>query len=104
MNSDVLRQENQNFQNTGGVSRHNRDQGFRPAFRDNATGEVYPSRFADGRPAPFHLIDGLPDEAVLQRDPAGRVTAAKPTVIAGFLRGGQFYTREQAARMVALDD
>jgi hypothetical protein len=34
---------------------------------------------------------------VVQRDAAGRVSAIKDTVIAGFVRNGLFYTREQAA-------
>lgn len=32
MNPKVLQQENRDYRNTGGVSRNNRDQGFRPAF------------------------------------------------------------------------
>jgi hypothetical protein len=71
--------------------------GFRPAFLDFATLAIYPSRFADGRPAPFHLLDGLPDEVVKLRM-GGRVVSAKPTIIAGFERGGFFYTRTAAAR------
>ena len=45
----------------------------------------------------MHLLDGLPEEWVAQRNAAGRVTAIKQTVIAGFVRGDFFYTREQAA-------
>jgi hypothetical protein len=71
--------------------------GFRPAFLDFATLAIYPSRFADGRPAPFHLLDGLPDEVVKLRVDA-RVISAKSTIIAGFERGGFFYTRTAAAR------
>lgn len=97
----TLRIENQRFQNTGGVSRNNRDQCFRPAFLDSATGRVYLSRFADGRLAPMHLMDGLPDEIVRQRNAEGRITAVTQTVIAGFARDGLFYTREQAAKAVA---
>ena len=55
---NMLRQENQIFLGTGGVSQENRQQGFRPAFRDDATGKVYVSTLANGRPAPFHLLDG----------------------------------------------
>ena len=97
----VLRQENQRFRNTGGISQNNREEGFRSAFCDRDTGYVYLSRFGDGRPATVHVLDGLPDEIVVDRDPGGRVTAVKPTVIAGFLRAGRFYTREQAAQSMA---
>jgi hypothetical protein len=72
--------------------------GFRPAFLDVATLTIYPSRFADGRAAPIHLLDGLPDEVVTDRLASGRVVAAKASVISGFERGGFFYTREAAAR------
>ena len=50
----------------------------------------------------MHLLDGLPEEWVVQRDTTGRVSAIKDTVIAGFLRNGLFYTREQAAAAPAL--
>ena len=96
----VLSQQNERFRETGGRSEENRQEGFRPAFIDNHTGEVYQSCFADGRPACVHLLDGLPAELIVSRDASGRVTAVKHTVVAGFLRKGQFYTREQAAAAV----
>jgi hypothetical protein len=48
--------------------------GFRPAFLDFATMTIYPSEFA------------------------GRVLAARATLIPGFERNGFFYTRTAAAR------
>ena len=78
-----------------------RQYGFRPAFLDFATMQVHPSLFSDGEPAPLHVLDGLPDEAVLQRSPSGRVRAAKATLIAGFERNGFFYTRSAAAKACA---
>ena len=45
----------------------------------------------------MHLLEGLPAAVVTARDAAGRATALKSTVLAGFLRAEQFYTREQAA-------
>ena len=93
----ALREQNRRFRGTGGVSRDGRSSGFVPAFFDTLTGTVYPSRFADGRPAPLHLLDGLPAELVETRSATGRVIAAKRTVLAGFLRNGRSYTREQAA-------
>ncbi|MEN8207592.1 MAG: hypothetical protein ABFS24_16550 [Pseudomonadota bacterium] len=96
----ILAQQNHIYRETGGVSEGNRDQGFRPAFLDRMTGTTWLSRFADGRIAPLHVLDGLPNELVAERDKEGHVKACKDCVIAGFLRGGLFYTREQAARAV----
>jgi hypothetical protein len=98
MNERRLLQENAVHAGTGGVSAGNAGMGFRPAFLDVATLTIYPSRFADGRAAPIHLLDGLPDEVVTDRLASGRVVAAKASVISGFERGGFFYTREAAAR------
>jgi len=98
----LLDHENQRFGGTGGVSSHNRKAGFRPAFLDRATGRIFPSRFANGTLAPLHLLDGLPEELVLQRDAKGTIIAVKETVFAGFVRGTQFYTREEAAIAVMM--
>jgi hypothetical protein len=93
----MLKADNQVFAGTGGVSQENRHYDFIPGFLDQDTGAIYPSRRADGTPAPFHALDGLPDNLVLARGPGGRVIAIKAGVVAGFLRWGCFYTREQAA-------
>lgn len=95
---NTLTADNRRFAGTGGVSRSNRQCGFTPGFLDRDTGEVYPSCWADGRPAPFHALDGLPNHLVVNRSSSGRVAAVKASVIAGFVRCGCFYTREQAAR------
>lgn len=94
---NTLAAENRFFAGTGGVSQENRHCGFLPGFLDQDTGVVYLSRWADGRPAPFHALDGLPNHLVLTRGLDGRVMAIKTSVIAGFVRRGCFYTREQAA-------
>ncbi|MDX1606432.1 MAG: hypothetical protein R3202_09580 [Candidatus Competibacterales bacterium] len=98
--ADLARQ-NRQYQGTGGCSAENRECGFAPAFLDARTGRVHRSRFADGRPAPMHLLDGLPPELVQERSPGGRVTAVSTDLVAGFVRNGRFYTRAQAA--AALD-
>lgn len=92
-----LREENVAFAGTGGVSRENRSGGFSPAFYDTESGFVQVARFGDGAPTPMHLLDGLPDEWVKRRRPSGSVVAVKDSVIAGFVRQGRFYTRQQAA-------
>lgn len=91
--------ENQNrfFKGSGGVSEENRQLGFRPAFYNMDTGTILPSRFANGREAPMHLLAGLPDELILSRDDKGNPCSVKPGIIAGFVRNDQFFTREQAA-------
>ena len=103
MTHSRLELENVRFAGTGGVSRENRRYGFRPAFMDLETTAVYLARFADGRPAPFHLLDGLPDELVLSRDAAGRVAEIRPSVISGFEQDGRFYTRDEAAEALSLE-
>ncbi len=92
----LLRLENCTFCGTGGVSRNNRDAGFAPGYLDTHTGMVALSCFPDGRPAPVHLLDGVPEEWVARRAPDGRVAAVRAGVIAGFVRNGRFYTREEA--------
>lgn len=101
MNSTVLERQNQEFSGTGGRSQENRPWGFRPAFMDAATRRIYGSSFSDGTPAPFHLLDGLPDEVVISRDTGGRVASVKASIIAGFVLNGCFYSREEAARFAA---
>ena len=100
MTLNCLKQQNKCFKGTGGRSQENRSSGFLPAFSDTSTGAVYLSRFADGRLAPMHMLDGLPAEVVVDRSTSGRVKAVKKTVVAGFVRNDQFYTREQAAAAV----
>lgn len=99
LSAGVLRREDRAFEGRGGVSRENRRAGFRPAFCDTATNRIYLSRYGDGRPAPCHLLEGLPEEVVVERDPGGRVCAAKSTLVAGFIRDGLFYSRAQAAQL-----
>lgn len=95
---EVLAGQNRAFTGTGGVSQGNRGDGFEPAFRDRVSGMVYRSCFADGRPAPMHLLEGLPGDLAVSRDASGNVTGVKSRIEAGFLRDGAFYTRDEAAR------
>ena len=74
--------------------------GFEPAFLDTGTMAIYRSRYADGRAAPLHVIDGLPDEVVWSRAPDGRVVMAKPTLVRGYVRRGFFYTATAVRRAV----
>ena len=101
LSTERLHEENRVHARTGGRSEDNCGLGFRPAFLDFETQTIYECRFANGMPAPFHVLDGLPDEVVIDRTPAGRVVAAKATLISGFVRHGFFYTRSAAARAAA---
>jgi hypothetical protein len=98
MSEQVLQRENVEFLGTGGRSQENRGVGFRPAFMDSETSRVYPACFANGMPAPFHLLDGLPSEVVVSRTASGRVATVKSSIVSGFTLDGAFYTREAAAR------
>ncbi len=89
---------------TGGVASENRQLGFIPAFMDTRTGKVYGCTFVDGRPAAFHILDGLPDELVIARDRYGRPSHVVGSVIAGFTLDDRFYTREQASAQVSRAD
>jgi len=101
MNEERIRKQNVAFAGTGGRSEENRNLGFHPAFFDFGTQTIYLSRFANGRPAPFHMLDGLPEEVVVDRSTTGRVISAKATLISGFERNGFFYTRTAATRAAA---
>jgi hypothetical protein len=94
----TLAQQNRVYAETTGVSVNCRSAGFVPAFHDTRSGRSEISRYADGSPAPLHLLDSLPVEWVSEYDAKGHVIAVRPGVIAGFLRAGRFYTREQAAK------
>lgn len=100
MSVTSLKTENRHYAGTTGISQNNRHAGFIPAFCDMETQSVEPSRFAGGAMAPIHVLDGLPAEWIRSRDEQGHVRAVKGSVVAGFLRDGKFYTREQAACMV----
>ena len=98
---EKLGAENRTFRGTGGLSRENRCHGFLPAFKDTDTGIVYLSRFASGRLAPVHLLEGLPQDVILRRTEDGRVKAVKNSMMAGFCLRGEFFTREQVAAVHA---
>lgn len=92
-----LDRQNTKFKNTGGVSEENRGDDFHPAFYDTLLERAELARFSDGTPAPMHILDGLPNDWVIERNSSGKVVAVKSSIIAGFIRNGVFYTREQAS-------
>jgi len=92
--------QNCDFAGTAGVSQHNRSSGFVPAYCNHADGQVVASRFADGRPAPIHVLEGVPEHWVEHRDVDTGLIRLKPTVEAGFLRDGRFFSRAAAKATV----
>lgn len=98
-NSETLQNENLKYRHTGGISQNNRSRGFSPAFRDSHTGRVYLSRFSNGQLAPIHMIEGLPNDVVIARNETGCISAVKDSLISGFERDGNFYTRGEAASL-----
>ena len=100
LSDEMLGRENRQITGLCDLSEQSRAYGFIPAFYDTQSRKAMASCFANGTPAPIHVLEGLPQEWVMQRDTSGRVVAAKDSVIAGFLYQGEFYTREQAALVV----
>jgi len=97
MNARRLLSENRAYRGTGGISQENRSAGFVPAFLDAKTGLIYRSCFADGRPAPIHLLEGLPAHLRCHTADTGQRAAANATLVSGFLQRGKFLTRAEAA-------
>lgn len=96
---DRLRRENLAFAGTAGVSDPAGRGRFVPAFREERSGRVELSRYANGKVAPLHVMDGLPEAWVEARTESGAPARLKAGVVAGFVRDGRFYTREQAAEL-----
>lgn len=92
-----LKRENFEHSGTGGVSENNSKLGFIPAFKDLESGRVESSKFSNGSLAPFHVMDGMPIEWILEKDSNGHVTEIKSSIISGFLRYGKFFNRDEAA-------
>ncbi len=97
------KRDNRKSHGNHGVSDECRMHGFKPAFMDRETGAIYLSRYTDGRLAPLHLLEGLPEEIVTKRQPDGTVASVKKSLQSGFVKSGKFYTREQAAFNVTQD-
>ena len=76
------------------------ENGFQPAFYDFLSQTIYISVFADGTPAPFHILEGLPRELIIDRARSGRVVATKATLLTGYERNGYFYTTTAAAKAI----
>jgi len=101
MTQQSLHDENVLYAGTFGLSQNNRSCGFVPGYLHATTGVYVISRFADGSPAPVHLLDGLPESWIEERGKGGHVTKTCPGIVPGFLLDGRFYTREEALNFAA---
>lgn len=100
---EILALENLQHTGTPGVSANNRDQGFIPAFLDTETGNVYRSCYPNGRPAPIHMLAGLPEELVDSSNHSkGDHAVIKGSVVSGFILEQIFYSREEAAQVAGI--
>jgi hypothetical protein len=81
------------------TSEENQALGFTPGFRDEETGAVYISCWSDGTPGSLSTLStACPIISILARGPSvAESPPSRPASIAGFVRWGLFYTREQAA-------
>ncbi len=66
--------------------------GFIPAFRDLDNDETHISVNGAGLICHYHSMDNLPIEWVEKWDEDGYPLCLKPSVIAGYMRDGRFYT------------
>lgn len=66
--------------------------GFMPVFMDVHTHETHVASYRDGQLAVVHVLDGLPYKWIDEWGSDGRPVSLKAGVIAGFMRGGVFYT------------
>jgi len=66
--------------------------GFLPAFKNMHTQQTHLSTDADGNIAVMHLLDGLPDCWVDEKDADGRALTLRSGIVAGFMRNNEFFT------------
>ncbi len=104
LTSSALADQNETFSDTAGLSQNNSHAGFVPGYQDTQTGETHISRYANGKPAPIHLLEGLPDDWVARRDAEGHVAETKSGIVAGFIRDGEFFTRDAVLETLSVQN
>ncbi len=67
-------------------------QGLLPAFRDLASDETHISTTEEGKFSVSHELANLPFEWVDEWDEDGYPLSLRPTIIAGYVRGSDFYS------------
>lgn len=93
--------QNLRYRGSKGISQGNRQFGFVPAFYDSVSRIVYLSCYANGNPAPVHILAGLPQHLIRDRVLTEAMDNAKNTLIVGFVFDQQFFTRQQAKDVLA---
>lgn len=74
--------------------------GFMPAFKHIKNQQVHLSTDIDGQLSVMHILDGLPDTWIEEKDEKGRALSLKPEIIAGFMRNAEFYTLNEIIQSV----
>lgn len=74
--------------------------GFMPAFKNIKNQQTHISTDADGQLSVMHLLDGLPDSWIEEKDEKGKALTLKSEIIAGFMRNADFYTLNEIIQTV----
>jgi len=72
--------------------------GFAPAYMDMATCQIHVACNANGQATLHHSLEGLDPSFVWARNRQGRAIVLKPSLRAGYVRGGFFYTLVATSR------
>ena len=74
--------------------------GFMPAFKHIKNQQVHLSTDLNGELSVMHILDGLPETWIEEKDEKGRALTLKPDIIAGFMRNSEFYTLNEIIQSV----
>jgi len=74
--------------------------GLMPAFKNIKTEQIHLSTDMHGQLSVMHILDGLPDYWVKEKDEKGRAITLKSEIIAGFMRNADFYTLSEIIQNV----
>ena len=66
--------------------------GFMPAFKNTQDQQIHLSTDQYGELSVMHLLDGLPEAWILEKDEQGRPVSLKSEIVVGFMRNHEFYT------------
>jgi len=74
--------------------------GFMPAFKNIKNQQVHLSTDFGGQLSVMHILDGLPESWIDEKDEKGRALTLKSEIIAGFMRNADFYTLSEIIQSV----
>ena len=95
MTNAQIDQQRRTYDRMGGAVFGDASFGFLPAFMDTESSEIHLSSYRDGHPAVIHIMDGIPETWVSEWDDEGQPVGLKKGIVAGFMRGGAFYTVDE---------